>query len=136
MRSVKSVLLLALVVGGCSSDGLGPKTVIGNWVQDFTVPGSFTEMNLMSTGSIVSGTGDWCAEAGPCGNIAVSGTTTGVAVHLDLVFTSTFPPGIFPAFEDHFDGVLISSGSLKGSLTAVIPGQPPGTAFPTGFHRG
>jgi hypothetical protein len=135
MRSVKSVLLLALVVGGCS-DAAGPGLIAGKWTQDFTVPGNITEMNLMTAGSIVSGTGDWCGEAGPCGTIAVTGTTTGLEVHLDLVFTSTFPPGIFPGFEDHFDGVLISPGSLKGSLTAVIPGQPPGPVYPTGFHRG
>ena len=41
MRSVRSVLLLALVVGGCSSDTLGPKTITGRWVQDFTVAGNF-----------------------------------------------------------------------------------------------
>jgi hypothetical protein len=47
MRSVKLVSLLGAVVGGCSSDGLGPRTIMGNWVQDFTVPGSFMEMNLI-----------------------------------------------------------------------------------------
>ena len=136
MRSVKSVLLLALVVGGCSSDTLGPKTITGRWVQDFTVAGNFMEMNLIPLGSNISGTGDWCGEAGPCGTLAVTGTTTGLEVHLDLAFTATFPNGTFPSFEDHFDGRLISPSSLQGTITAVIPGQPPGTAFPTGFHRG
>ena len=136
MRSVKSVLLLALVVGGCSSDGLGPKTIIGNWVQDFTVPGSFMEMNLMSTGSIVSGTGDWCAEAGPCGTLTVTGTINGIAVHLDLFFTPTSPPQFTQSSDSHFDGQLTSFTALKGSITAVIAGQPPGPVYPTGFHRG
>jgi hypothetical protein len=136
MRSVKSVLLLVLVVGGCSSDGLGPRTIIGNWVQDFTVPGSFTEMNLMSTGSIVSGTGDWCAEAGPCGTLTVAGTINGIEVHLELSFTATSPPQFTQSFDDHFDGQLTSFTALKGSIAAVIPGQPPGPVYPTGFHRG
>jgi len=77
MRSVKSVLLLSLVVGGCS-DAAGPGPIAGKWTQDFTVPGNITEMNLMTAGSIVSGTGDWCGEAGPCGTLAVTGTTTGM----------------------------------------------------------
>ena len=136
MRSVKLVLLLGVVVGGCSSDGLGPRTIIGNWVQDFTVPGSFMEMNLMSTGSTVSGTGDWCAEAGPCGTLTVAGTINGIAVHLDLTFTPTFPPQFTQSSEDHFDGQVTSFTALKGSIAAVIPGQPPGPAHPTGFHRG
>jgi hypothetical protein len=136
MRPVKSVLLLALVVSGCSSDGLGPRTIIGKWTQDFTVPGSFMEMNLRSTGSIVSGTGDWCGEAGPCGTLTVAGTINGIEVHLDLSFTPIFPPQFTQSFVDHFDGQLTSFTALKGSITAVIPGQPPGPVYPTGFHRG
>jgi hypothetical protein len=136
MRSVKSVLLLALVVGGCSSDAVSPVLIAGKWTQDFTIPGNFLEMTLTPAGSMISGTGDWCGEAGPCGILAVTGTTTGLEVHIDLVFTATSPNGTFPSFEDHFDGRLISPSSLQGTITAVVPGQPPGTGFPTGFHRG
>jgi hypothetical protein len=134
MRSVKSVLLLALIVSGCS-DAVGPGIIAGKWVQDFTIPGNIVEMNLTSAGSIISGSGDWCAEAGPCGTLTVAGTTTGVEVQLDLFFTPTVPPGIFQSFEDHFDGRLTSPGSLQGSITAVIPGQPPGPASQVGYHR-
>ena len=135
MRSVKSVLLLALVVGGCS-DAAGPGLIAGKWTQDFTVPGNITEMNLMTAGSIVSGTGDWCAEAGPCGTLTVTGTINGIEVHLDLSFTPTFPPQFTQSSDSHFDGQLTSFTALKGSITAVIPGQPPGPVYPTGFHRG
>jgi len=65
MRSVKSVLLLALVVAGCS-DPIGPTNIVGKWDQDFSFPGSFLEMDLTLTGSMISGGGNWCGEAGPC----------------------------------------------------------------------
>lgn len=85
MRSVKSVLLLALVVAGCS-DTVGPGNIVGKWDQDFTVPGNSLEMDLTLAGSVVSGSGDWCAEAGPCGIVTVTGTVNGNAVQLDLTF--------------------------------------------------
>ena len=133
MRSVKSVLLLAVAVCACS-DGVAPGTIAGKWVRDFTVAGSSLEMDLTNDGGTISGTGDWCAEAGPCGTLAVTGTINGGLVHLDLTLTATFPPGVEPGVE-HFDGRFTSFRSLRGTLSAVIPGQPPVVLGETGFHR-
>ena len=129
MRSVKSVLLLALVVGGCS-DTVGPGSIVGKWDQDFSVPGSFLEMDLTLTGSAIAGAGNWCGEAGPCGIVAVAGTVNGDAVQLDLTFTPQLPiPG--PMSTQHFDGRLTPRSSLQGSLSIGTPGS----AQNVSYHR-
>jgi hypothetical protein len=133
MRSVKSALLLAVALCACS-DGVAPGTIAGRWVRDFTVAGSSLEMDLTNDGGTISGTGDWCAEAGPCGTLAVTGTINGGLVHLDLTLTPTFPPGVDPGVE-HFDGRFTSLQSLRGTLSAEIPGQTPVVLGETGFHR-
>ena len=133
MRSVKSVLLLALVVGACS-DTTGPGFVAGKWAQDFSFPGSYLEMSLTNDAGTISGNGDWCAEAGPCGTVAVTGTTTGVAVQLDLALTATLPSGV-QTYVQHFDGHLASFGSLQGSLTVQSPDQPPLVIGQVSYHR-
>jgi hypothetical protein len=120
MRSVKSVLLLALIVSGCS-DAVGSGIIAGKWVQDFTVPGNSLEMDLTLAGSIVSGSGDWCAEAGPCGILTVAGTVNGTVVQLDLTFFAQFPTPL-PQSTQHFDGQLNSLNSLQGSISVGTPG--------------
>jgi hypothetical protein len=119
MRSVKSVLLLALFAIGCS-DTVGPGNIVGKWNQDFTVPGNSLEMDLTLAGSIVSGSGDWCAEAGPCGILTVAGTVNGTAVQLDLTFSAQFPTPL-PQSTQHFDGRLTSPNSLRGSIGVGTP---------------
>jgi hypothetical protein len=119
MRSVKSVLLLALFAIGCS-DTVGPRNIVGKWDQDFSFPGSFLEMDLTLNGSMISGSGNWCGEAGPCGILTVSGTVNGDAVQLDLTYTPQLPmPG--PMSTQHFDGRLTSPNSLRGSISAGTP---------------
>jgi hypothetical protein len=129
MRSVKSVLLLALVVAGCS-DPIGPTNIVGKWDQDFSFPGSFLEMDLTLTGSMISGGGNWCGEAGPCGTVTVTGTVNGDAVHLDLTYTAQLPiPG--PMSTQHFDGRLTTPNALEGSISIGTPG----TAQNVSYHR-
>ena len=130
MRSVKSVWLLALVVSACS-DAAAFGSITGKWAEDFSIPGSSMGMDLTVSGSVVSGSGDWCGEAGPCGTLSVAGMIDGTAVHLDLSFTQTIPqPG--PTRIQHFDGRLTSANALQGSITTDTPGQPAGHI---GFHR-
>jgi hypothetical protein len=119
MRCVKSVLLLALFAIGCS-DPVGPRNIVGKWDEDFSVPGNIFEMDLTLTGSTISGSGDWCGEAGPCGIVTVTGTIVGNAVQLDLTSTPQFPiPS--PMSTQHFDGRLTSPNSLRGSISAGTP---------------
>lgn len=131
MRSVKSVLLLALFAMGCGgADAFeGPASIDGTWSEVFSIPGSGMDMVLTSNGSTVSGTGDFAGEAGPAGNVAVTGTIEGIAVHLDLTFTQELPQ-TGPTTLKHFDGQFTSPNTLKGSLTT--DGQPLGQ---TDFRR-
>jgi hypothetical protein len=114
MRSVVSVLLVVLVAGGCS-DSVGPGSIAGKWAQDFSFPGSSFEMDLVSTGSTISGNGNWCGEAGPCGIVTVNGTITGIDVHLNFASTAQFPQ-VGPVVNSHFDGRLTSLRNLKGAI--------------------
>jgi len=123
MRYVKSVLLLAMVVGACS-DPVAPATVDGLWAEDFSIPGNSTMMELTADGGTVSGSGSWCGEAGPCGSISVSGTVNGSLVHLDLTFITTFPAGASGTSVQHFDG-RVTAKTLRGSIAVERPGQPP-----------
>jgi hypothetical protein len=131
--SFKSMWLLVLVTIGCSGAGafLGPGHIDGRWSEGFSNSGSSLEINLTSTGTTVSGSGNFCGEAGPCGSVAVAGTVDGIAVHLELTLTQQLPQA-GPARIEHFDGRFTSSDTLQGSITTDMPGQLPGQ---TGFHR-
>jgi len=134
MRSVKSVLLLALVVGACSNT-LSPGFIEGKWAQEFSIPGSSFEMQLTTNGGTIAGSGDWCAEAGPCGTVAVMGTINGSAIHLDQTFTPTMPPRISGPSLQHFDGRFTSLRLLEGTLSVDRQGQPPLVIGQVRYHR-
>lgn len=117
MRSVLSVLCVAVALVACHSDDLGPRRIDGVWSEAFDNPGSFLIMNLTLNGSSVSGVGNWCGEAGPCGTLGVTGTLQSTAVHLDLMFTQQIPtPDTMTV--SHFDGELTLAQSLEGTLTS------------------
>jgi hypothetical protein len=119
MRSVKLVWLLAVLAIGCS-DPIGPGNIVGKWDQDFSIPGSFLEMDLTLNGSVISGSGNWCGEAGPCGTLTVAGTVNGDAVQLDLTYTLQLPvPG--PMSTQHFAGRLTTPNALRGSVGVGTP---------------
>lgn len=126
MRPVLSVFAVAVTVvaGGCSSSvsPVSPAEVTGKWAQPFTIPGSFFEITLVAAGTDVTGSGRTCGEAGPCSDIAITGTSDASGVHLSLVSTVTVPnPGATSTFT--FDGKLISANTLRGTLLQV--GEPP-----------
>jgi hypothetical protein len=131
MRSVKSVLLLAVIVGGCSSDVFGPESINGAWAEDFSIPGNFFAMTLGASGSTISGNGNWCGEAGPCGLTTITGTINGLSVHLDFVVTSQSGA----SSTEHFDGVLTSSHSLRGEIALDPQGNVPAPAGEVTFHH-
>ena len=127
MRSVKLVLLLALLAMGCSGAEpfTGPAIINGKWAEPFSVPGSFLGFDLTSTGSTVSGTGNYAGEAGPFGTLSVTGTVDGITVHLDLTFTEQAPRAGNTTTE-HFDGQFTSANVIAGSIATDTPGQVPG----------
>jgi hypothetical protein len=127
MRLVTSVSLVALLAMGCSGADafLGPGNIDGRWGESFSVPGNSFSMNLSSNGSVVSGSGNYCGEAGPCGTLTVAGTIVGIVVHLDLTFTQQVPR-LEPGMVEHFDGRFTSANVLEGSIVTDTPGQIPG----------
>jgi len=124
MRLVRSVLLLALFATGCSGADpfVGPATIDGKWAESFSIAGNFLNMDLSSTGSTVSGTGNYCGEAGPCGLLAVAGTIDGILVHLDLTFNEQVPR-VGHAMIEHFDGQFTSASLLEGTIATDTPGS-------------
>jgi hypothetical protein len=129
-RMLVRLLAVAMVANGCA-DSIGPGSIPGKWTRDFVVAGSSFDMDLSATGSTISGSGNWCAEAGPCGIVAVTGTVEGTSVHLDLSLTAQFPQ-ISGTTVEHFDGRLTSSRSLVGTIS--IDG-PPAVAAQVTYHR-
>ena len=93
MRSVRSVWFVALFAIGCSGAEpfVGPASIDGKWAENFSIAGNFVNMDLSSASSTVSGSGNYCGEAGPCGLLGVAGTVDGIAVHLDLTFNQQLP---------------------------------------------
>jgi hypothetical protein len=130
MRSLVSVFLLALVGSGCS-DALSPEEIAGRWAQDLSAFESSWEIDLATSGTSIVGTGSWYGEACCSGTLAVTGTLSGRAVHLDITSTGQFPNGIQTSVS-HFDGTLISSGLLEGTVTYDTPAQLPQTVV---YHR-
>jgi hypothetical protein len=84
-------------------------------------------MDLTSTASTISGSGNYAGEAGPFGTLAVAGTVDGLVVHLDLTFNEQLPRAGHTTVE-HFDGQFTSANVLEGSIASDTPGQPPGPA--------
>jgi hypothetical protein len=135
MRSVLSGLLFGLAVSGCS-DSLTPGTIDGTWVSPFSVPGNSWTMDLTAAGSTVTGTGSACGEAAACATLTVQGTINGAKVHLDFVASDFRPPpgpGSPTTTTSHFDGALIGSTSLVGTLAGDSPSFP---AVAVRYQRG
>ena len=127
MRIVRSVWLVALFATGCSGADrfVGPASIDGKWAESFSIAGNFLNMDLSSSGSIVSGSGNYCGEAGPCGLLGVAGTIDGIAVHLDLTFNEQVPRAGHAMIE-HFDGQFTSASLLEGTIATDTPGSVPG----------
>jgi len=113
MRSVWSVLLLAVAVSGCSDTIFPRDSIAGVWTRDFSLAGNFENMGLSIDGNVVSGTGNFCGEAGPCGSLGIVGTISANQVHLDITRTQLTPTTGQPV-TSHFDGRLTSETVLSG----------------------
>jgi hypothetical protein len=133
MRSVRSLWLVAVFAIGCSGAEpfVGPASIDGKWAENFSFAGNFLNMDLSSASSTISGSGNYCGEAGPCGLLGVAGTVDGIAVHLDLTFNEQVPRAGHAMIE-HFDGQFTSASVLEGSVVTDTPGQVPGH---TSYHR-
>src|SRR3954468_3397503 len=126
MRSVLLGMSLAVALSSCSNS-LEPGTIDGTWVSPFTVPGNSWSIDLAAAGSTVTGTGSACGEAAACATITVTGTVDGAKVHLDFVASDFRPPpgpGSPTTTTSHFDGALIGSASLVGTLAGDSPSFP------------
>jgi hypothetical protein len=126
MRKVMSVLLLGATLAACSNT-LDPAIVAGTWSKLEPIPGNSVNLMLATSGSTISGTGNWCGEAFGCGTLAVSGTIIAGAIHLDIVFST--------GLIDHFDGHFNAFNTLDGSERSEVPGQPPQLPHAATFHR-
>jgi hypothetical protein len=126
MRKVMSVLLLGAAVAACSST-LDPAMVAGNWSKLEQIPGNSVNLKLATSGSTISGTGNWCGEAMGCGTLTVSGAVVGDAIHLDIVYSN--------GLVEHFDGHINAISTLEGSERGEVSGQPPQLPHAATFHR-
>src|SRR3982074_3153942 len=126
MRLVMSVLLLGAAVAACSGT-LDPAMVAGNWSKLEAIPGNSVNLTLATSGSTISGTGNWCGEALGCGTLTVSGAVVGDAIHLDIGYSN--------GLIEHFEGHINAFSSLEGSERGEVSGQPPQLPHAATFHR-
>jgi hypothetical protein len=117
MRPVLSVLLFAVALG-CSNP-IEPSSINGRWGGPPSVPGNSFEMDLVASGSAISGTGTWSGEACCAGTLAVTGTFDNGAVHLEITETVSSPPTAIGSVLT-FDGRLLLN-TLVGRLTMRDP---------------
>lgn len=132
MRARSMCVVLLLSVAGCSASLTGVFPIDGSWAEVESIPGNALTMTLTSSGSSVTGSGAFAGEAGPSGTVAVTGSTSGSAVHLDLVLTQS-APFTGPATRERFDG-KVGATKLRGTLTDVT-GSTPGTPVSVVFAR-
>ena len=126
MRKVMSVLLIGAALAACSST-VDPAMLAGNWSKAEPIPGNSVNFTLATSGSTISGTGNWCGEALGCGTLTVSGAVMGDAIHLDIVYSN--------GLIEHFDGHINAFSSLEGSERGEVSGQPPQLPHAATFHR-
>ena len=116
------VLMGALA--GCS-DGLAPRhgtaaDLNGFWNQDVgstVVAGNSFSIALSLSGDVVSGAGSYAGEAGPFGNLDISGTAQADQVHLLIAYRPNAT--VFPQLKPdtaQFDGVLTTRDRIDGTI--------------------
>jgi hypothetical protein len=127
MRShcVALLALLSLAGVSCSAptESLGADTLTGTWLHPFDLPGFSDVLVLEVHDGVVTGTGTWAGEAGPSGTSAVAGTATGDQVRIDITRTQRQPQPGAPR-TDHFEGRIVSSSQVTGTLVQGDVGVP------------
>jgi hypothetical protein len=100
----------------------------GAWTLRLDPPEGFFGFSLTPSGSDVAGEGSFAGEAGPQGDLSVSGSVVGNTVDLDFVLVTQFPEGQ-PTRTAHFTGHL-TFGTLQGGLRfgPAAPDNPPQSA--------
>jgi hypothetical protein len=127
-RALVSLLAfsLAAVVVSCSGGSLTDSQSVarelnGTWSELFTIPGSSLVITLATHDTTVSGTGTYSNEAGPSGTMACTGTISGNAIDLDVVFDDRHVM--------HFTGELSSPTRLLGIWHSTPMGDPVNIEF-------
>lgn len=131
MRARSVCAIVALAFTGCSASLTGLFSVDGSWAEVETIPGNALQMTLTSSGSRVTGSGTYAGEAGPSGTVAVTGSTSGNSVHLDLVLAQSTPAS-GPITRESFDG-KVTATQLRGTMT--FQSSTPPTSAPVVFAR-
>jgi hypothetical protein len=122
INSIFLLCALAGAVGGCSGDLFHPTPadVTGTWGEEFsptTVAGNSFLMTLTDNAGDVTGFGGYAGEAGPFGQLAVTGAYKGDSLHLRIVYVPS--PTTFPQLKPDtatLDGVFTSRDRIRGTL--------------------
>lgn len=117
---------------GACSDAMAPRhgtaaDINGLWIQDVgstVTAGNTFSIALSLSGDVVSGAGSYAGEAGPFGNLVISGTAQADQVHLLIAYSPNAT--VFPQLKPdtaHFDGVLTTGDRIDGTI--IRDGAPP-----------
>lgn len=126
-RLVLAASLLASAACGSDVTNTLETKLPGTWSQDFDVAGNARVMMLSVIGSTVTGTGSFAGEAGPSGNLTVTGNVSGSQVALQIAqdngdtlrFNGALPAG------NRLTGSLVDSGDSVVATFERIQTDPP-----------
>ena len=108
MRKLLFYVCIASGAAGCS-DSLGPADISGRWVFSSRVVGSGLNLTMVDTYGAITGAGAQFIEAGQTREFALTGTSNGRTVTLQLDFDA--------GGTGHFAGRLTDASHLSGTLT-------------------
>jgi hypothetical protein len=124
-----ALLLMSTIVAcvsACSESSTAARRPIdhdaqGAWREDYPLlsPGSSFQFALTETSGVLSGTGSFSGEAGPAGDLAVTGAVAKDTLRLRIIATTRSTPlAIPPTDTETFVGVLSTTDQIDGTLAA------------------
>jgi hypothetical protein len=119
LRLVLAGSLLASAACGSDATNTLESSLRGTWSEHFDIAGNARVMMLSVVGATVTGSGSFAGEAGPSGNLTVTGVVAGSHVALQI------------AQDDGttlmFDGTVPTGNTLTGSFAE--PGDTAAVTF-------
>ena len=134
MQIRRLMLAVSLVsVAACSSSDItNPNTIAaalrGTWTQTGLGVGSSRVFTLQVIGTTVTGTGSYAGEAGPFGNMTITGSITGTRIALDLAQDDdvTFHLNAMLSSPQILMGTLLNGSDSATATFEKIQVDPPG----------